>query len=407
MSRSQPVEAGDDASTRGAPVRVLSLMRYFPPAYSGAGQQAFHLARALRAHDTDMIVVCANTAGAPAVEEMDGIQIHRLPPRPETAWGRFRFAGDALGLLVRLRRRYDILHLYGVYRWFTYVSILAARLLKKPVVIKLTLVGSDDPLSVRSQALGRLKSGILRLADLTVCLSRDIHRRALDAGYPANRLLPVPNGVDLERFRPAPAAEKREIRTALGLPADGPIVAFTGVPVRRKGMDLLLDAWRGLSSAHPGALLVLLGPTEDPTGYFTDDVMRTLQERVGACAPGSVRLAGRVPDIQRYLRAADIFAFPSRAEGLPNALLEAMACSLAAVASRIPGVVDVAGEGEVLLVEPGNVAGLTDGLARLLADAELRARLGRAARERVGAEFSLDALAARYATEYRRLLRKA
>jgi starch synthase len=102
-------------------------------------------------------------------------------------------------------------------------------------------------------------------------------------------------------------------------------------------------------------------------------------------------------DLRRRLSAADLYAFPSRSEGFPNALIEAMACGLPIVATDIAGIPDIVGRGSAaggILVPPGDPTALAGEIGRLIDDVELRGRLGRAARLRVGEHFSLDAVGA-------------
>jgi glycosyltransferase involved in cell wall biosynthesis len=118
-----------------------------------------------------------------------------------------------------------------------------------------------------------------------------------------------------------------------------------------------------------------------------------------------LRLVEHTASIEQYYRAADVFVLPSLREGLPNALLEAMACGLASIASRLPGVTDsVVTDGvDGLLVEPAGREALAAALGRLLGDADLRRRLGCAARQTVEARFSLPSIASRYISLYEEL----
>ena len=148
-------------------------------------------------------------------------------------------------------------------------------------------------------------------------------------------------------------------------------------------MDLM-EAWPRVLRDVPEAHLVLLG-----SGPLEGELYRLASK---ASMTGRVHLVGEVPDVRPYLWAATGFVLPSWAEGLPNALLEAMAMGMACVATRIGPIAEAANDGqEALLVPPRAPEPLAAAtMMTVLMQGELRDRLGRAARRRVEAEFSLE-----------------
>jgi glycosyltransferase involved in cell wall biosynthesis len=116
-----------------------------------------------------------------------------------------------------------------------------------------------------------------------------------------------------------------------------------------------------------------------------------------------VIFTGTTHDVQDYFRAADVFVLPSRREGLPVALLEAMACGLPCVASLLPGATDtiIANGGNGLLVPPGDAVALADHVARVLQDTALASALGAAARETIAARFANTDVAGQWLAAYR------
>lgn len=198
----------------------------------------------------------------------------------------------------------------------------------------------------------------------------------------------VPPTVDIERFRPASAAERADLRASLGLPADAFVVCWTGRMADKKNVDLLLDAAARCSKAITGLRLLLVG----------DGPLRPgLQNRTAnSSISGLVRFAGMRDRVEPYLRASDIFALPSLVESFGISVIEAMACGLPAVVlGCAPGrfycgagesVID--GETGFVLTDdsPATMADRWIGLAR---DPETRHRLGAAGRRRVVDTFPL------------------
>ncbi len=194
-----------------------------------------------------------------------------------------------------------------------------------------------------------------------------IEHLATAAGIPRDRLYLVRGGIDPEPIRTAPPAD----RAALGVPAAAKIVFWAGRLDPIKGLDVLIRAFamldRGLN-AH--LLLAGEGPRR----------ARLLEQARQAGLSDRVHLLGARRDVPSLLRLADVFAFPSRTEGLPNALLEAMAAGCAIVTTDVPGCRDlITHERDGLLVPWGDAAALADGLRRLLSDRVLAARLGESA----------------------------
>src|SRR5262249_5533687 len=138
-----------------------------------------------------------------------------------------------------LLRDADLVHLHGFSEKSILVSLIA-RVLRKPVIVKLTSVGHDDPVAMRARK-GLLFEGYRR-ADRFIAVSPRFESLYRDARMPDGRLQVIPNGVDVDRFRPADQAERAQLRRELGLPAVGPLVLFVGFFSREKCPDLLFDA---------------------------------------------------------------------------------------------------------------------------------------------------------------------
>jgi glycosyltransferase involved in cell wall biosynthesis len=215
--------------------------------------------------------------------------------------------------------------------------------------------------------------------------------------------------VDLERFRPPADGERELLRRELSISGRGAVVLFVGFFSRDKRPDLLFDAWAAVSAVAPDSVLLFVGATRSP--YYEDDAQLAAAVRHRAAALGvteHLRFIEATHEIERFHRAADVFVLPSVREGLPNALLEAMASGTACIATRLEGVTDsvIQNGHNGLLVPPDDPAALEGALQRLLGDSRLTARLGREARRTVEAGYGLDRTAAEYLTAYRDLLKR-
>ena len=205
-----------------------------------------------------------------------------------------------------------------------------------------------------------------------------------DNDLPAARVTSVPTGIAPERFPPTDAAVRRARRLELGLPPDAPIVGIVATLRSWKGHRYLIEALRALPDARTRLVIVGDGPQRDALAAL-------------AAAPdiaGRVVFAGNRNDVAPWLQSFDVFALPSYAnEGVPQALLQAMFTGLPAVTTDAGAIPEIAIDGETALVVPReDAAALAGALGRLLADADLAGRLGRAARERVLARHGLAAM---------------
>src|SRR5207249_5316416 len=217
-----------------------------------------------------------------------------------------------------------------------YAAWAFARARRLPVLFELTLMGADDPAAVRDSRnhFSIIRAALYRRMDGYVAISPQLADAARAGGVPPERLRTIPQGVDLERYRPA--ADRVALRRALGLEGTGPIVVFLGSLVERKGIDVLLAAWARVHARQPSARLVLVGRDR-----FEDDATavaflgRALEELPGASCE-SVTRAGVHHDAEEFLQAADVFLFPSRGEGFGTAIIEAMACGLPCVVAELP-----------------------------------------------------------------------
>lgn len=380
------------------PARVCMISDSLPPFYSGAGIQALRLARALAQKGVPISALTArHTADLPTHETVEGVAIHRLPVLRHPRLWHLSFFITAAWRLLRHRHEIDVVHLHGAYR--RAIPIVAtARLAGLRTVVKMSQMGTDDPSTTRTWRFGRLLMNALARTDAVIAITEELARSYLDAGLPPGRLVRIPNGVDTARFHPPDPASRRHLRQALGLPADASIVLFVGIVHPRKGVDRLLAAWPAVEARHPQATLVLVGPLDSPADAAPPDFVHRLRD---LATRHRIHLAGPQERVDRFCQAADVFALPSRMEGLPNALLEAMACGLPAISSPLPGISEVI-EHDLngWLVPPNDPTALPAAISHLLSHPGDARRLGQVAYQTILAGYSLDSVADRYIRLY-------
>lgn len=379
-------------------LRILMYCRYFPPEYSGAAMQAISLARELRARGHHVEVATQLWPGLAAEDEVDGFPVVRLAAGRSSKHREIRLWWNLARYLRRRRRDLDILHSHGAYYTDSIIGPLG-RWLGMRSLVKASLA-NNDLRDLDGTLVGRAHRWMLGQVDACIAISRDLVREFERGGVAAHHVHYLPNGVDVERFRPSEPAERAALRRRLDLPEGRPVLLYVGVFDERKNIDWLARRWCAADGFGTDGLLLAVGPQsrEDPDGRFKGGLVSLAEE-----APSRLRILGAREDVADLYRAADLFILPSRAEGLPNAMLEAMACGLPVVAADVSGSRELVTEGATgFLFSLGDENSL-EGAIRGWQGADAR-RLGEAARRRVESGFDLRRLAERYEALYEQLL---
>ena len=307
------------------------------------------------------------------------------------AWGpsipliwldRFCFMIAAYAYLRTNRAAIDVLHVHESH-WIAGFGAWAGKKLGMPVLVKEAtfpvLLGLGRGVPFRALcAQWRLRADYVAQTSAAA-------KGLRDAGIPQERIVTVPNGVDI----PSELADVRNNGAVL-------YVGNLYQEVEWKAFDVLLAAWQIVVRQRASARLILVG-SGDQTPW------RLCVARLGV--ESSVMFAGHADDVSSYYGQASVFVLPSRREGMSNALLESQSWGIPAVVSNIPGNVAVVKDGENGFVVPvDDAASLARALLRLIEDVELREQMGKAGRAQMSRRFSFIEAAEMLKRKYRDLL---
>jgi glycosyltransferase involved in cell wall biosynthesis len=361
-------------------MRLLFFAQSFLPVVGGAEVFLDGLATRLVARGHEVKVLAARKRGLEDELDVPYELVRYTKPFYRRAWPSY---GAAHLLRAHLAAKPDVVHAHGTYPPGFAVAAYA-RLAKRPWVVR--PIGFDilpdealrsDP--VRERRIAKT----LREATRVVAQSEELETLVRELGVPAERIVRIPNAVEPFGAARAPARE--------------PTIAALGIFHRKKGFDVLLDAFARVRERAPNAKLVLAGDGEERAA-----LVRRVEE-LGLA--GSVTLPGLLGGAAKseLLARAWLFVSSARREPFSNANLEALAAGLPMVVTAVGGNREIVGERENgLLVPPDDAPALANALVELLGDAAARESFGRASAERAK-RYAWDEIVARYEAVYREL----
>ena len=346
----------------------------------GGPQQVVYLINALRELGHDNLLICPPGSGIDSAAREAAIPVRNL-----------FCAGDLdLPFAYRLAQyigqtKPDIVHCHSR-RGADVLGGLAASFTDVPAVVSRRV----DNTEIRLVAALRYRPfrKVIAISDAIADVLRD---RGVESG----RLTVIRSAVGVAQV--AEAGDCGAFRCEFGIDDDVTVVAAAGQLIPRKGHSYLLQAVADLRRDHPRIRLIIFGE-----GYLGNQ----LRAQAATLGLGDVaQFAGFRDDLDSFVSCFDIFAHPALAEGLGVAALKAAAAAVPVVGFAAGGLVEAVADGETgLLVPPEDVDGLRNAIEKLIDDVQLRRRLGRAGRERMQKEFSIDTMARKHIDLYESII---
>lgn len=388
---------------------------YWPPHFGGELLISIERFQSLVKRGHEVHVFTSGVPGMASEEILDGLKVFRSPIINNSRWGRgIRRILFPLWVCLKLSiYKPEIIHHGGVggigpiNNWFGYslINQWAKRNKAKTVAVHSL---ADNDLETYSQrgwnAFLRNKSSksLNKIVSVSPLLNKGVETVFSEKA----ELITL--GIRDDLFAPVPDENRRKLRNYLEVANDEIVFSFLGTVSKRKGFDLLLEAFSILSQENEKVKLWVIGPytKEDNQNIsgssknFFDQLLNTNNR---------IRFLGRIDDrsyLASLLGSSDVFVFPSRREGFGLAPVEAMAAGVPVIISRIEGVTDLANvEGETgFYIDVGDVPALIEAMRKLANDRELRARMGMAAHKRAVKHFGWQSHVDRWEQFYLELI---
>jgi glycogen(starch) synthase len=368
-------------------MRILRVAQRTYPEVTGGGAYHVHaMSRDQAAMGHDVTVLSVGERGR---DRRDGYTVVRCPDTVTLLGNEL-----SLGVARYLRRRadeFDIVHAHSHLYFSTNLAAAARRLGGPPLAItNHGLYSQTAPEAVFDAYLQTIGRATFDSADTVFCYTGEDEQRLRELGVDSPVTV-VPNGIDTSRFTPTGPD------TTL-LDADGPVALFVGRLVEGKRPADAVAAFASTRERHPDATLAIAG----------DGPLREqLEEQVAARGlEPAVRFLGHVDyeQMPALYRAASVLVLPSRAEGFPRTVLEALASGTPVVVSDLPGIESVVTDSGIV-VEPGDLDEFSHAIDELLTDESRRAEYGKAGRERVVADHDWESTVSRTTKTLERLTR--
>ncbi len=367
-------------------MKICFVTPYSPKMVGGVGRLVLDIYKGLRKRNIDCIIVTKKIEKDLDVEE----KLIEIPLINIRIIGSTIFYLKLIKLLIKYRREIDVLNLQTPFTT-SVISGIVGKILGVPVV---TTIHGALPDFSRERDVYHIKlveKLAIAISDAVVSVDK---RGVID--YKLQHAVIIENGIDTDKYQFDESLRKK-LRAKLGID-DKFILLFLGRWVSQKGIYELLEALKSLNQEGNNVVLILIGSCDN------DEILKKINEED---LKNFVIPIGIVENTLEFFCASDIFVLPSYAEGLPIAMLEAMACGLPVVVSAvggIPYVVENFKDG--ILVKPQDSKDLIDKINWCLANPEELKKIGENAKKKIREKYSLDRMTDEYIKIFKKVTRK-
>lgn len=386
-------------------LKVIMIISSFYPLIGGTEQQCQRLSQKLIGRGIDVCVVTRRYPGLKPFEVIDGIPVHRIRTIGSGSGAMSSLSFTFFCLLWMLREKLsghwrDEKIIFHAHQALSPARIaVLAKLLFGGKAISRVAGGTEigEIPHIQQNRLISVYRWFLSKIDRFIVLNQRVFEELHKMGIDRKRLMKFFNGVDTENFYSPSSEEKQALKQKLSI-TYSLVITFVGRLDPTKNLPLLLRAYATLRQTVGSSdfILVLIGVGSEQEALQALALELSIAEKI--------LFLGRKENVHEYLKISDIFVLPSIAEGMSNALLEAMACGLAVIATDVGAATEVLRQGQVgLLIRSGDEAGLTEALKKLINDKPLRTRLGEQARAVILESHSLDRVVEQYLKLYAEL----
>jgi glycosyltransferase involved in cell wall biosynthesis len=373
-------------------MNILQLCIRFPPGPGGAENHVYNISKELIKRGNDVQVLTSDLyTEVPfvrlekQVSNYNGVPVRRF--RSYSLKGEMHYVFITSMLRALLREKPDIIHTHSYGYFQTNLAALIKWMKKTPLIITphfhppWSMWGGTQRKKLRGMYDRIFARPVLNAADLIIGVSGHEMELMKETGYKARNVKIIPNGIDFSKFEPIP--DEKRFREKFDISER--IVLYTGRLASNKGLNHLIDAIPLILTQETHLKFVFVGEDEGQQGLL-EQRARKLGVR------DDVIFTGHIKDDDLFrsaYSACDVFVLPSEYEAFGIVLLEAMACDVACVATRVGGVPEVIENGKTgLLVDYGDSKELANAINSLLGDENRRMEMGRAGRRRVKDNFT-------------------
>lgn len=370
------------------PKKILQLSSSY--GFFGAENVIAELSKELKSSNYIPIIGVFNNTQNPHLELIDFARKNNLSYQLFDCNGQFDFQ-TILSIRKYIKKnKIDAVHTHGYKSNF--YAVLATFFHK---ISRIVTCHPWIKTSLKIKFYSLIDKFLLNRFDKIIAVSDELKKEITEVGVPAEKILIIPNGIDINRFTKKYNVDR--VRMQLGIPAQYKVVGTIGRLSTEKGHSIFIDAADKIRKEHPSTFFIIVG----------DGLLREkLQQKVTKLAlENHFLFTGIIDDIPKVLSIIDIFVLPSLTEGLPMALLEAMAARKPVVASKVGSIPQLIIHNKTgLLVQPADIEGLIISIGELLQNPEKAKQLAEAGYQTIVNNYTSKIMTRRYMDVYDRLL---
>lgn len=322
------------------PKKICIVSTIIPPDYTGAGLRAYNHAKYL-SHIGIQVNIITTTK---SYEKLNNIRINtiRLPNfffknKLVVLFFMPRLFIIFLNLLKNIKP--DFVHCFGFESWFSILFLFTCRLRKIKAIVETTLIGLDDPLTIKRSQFGKLKFNIFSHANKVINLSPSGTLSCKSAKIQDEKLVLIPNSVDTRVFHPVNIENKIALRRKYNIDSERKVFISVGAVIPRKGIKDIIEIYSNVLWYFKKSYLIIVGPVDiniENISYYNK--MQEYINNIGI--RDNVIFTGRISNVDEWFQIADICLFASTKEGFPSVIIQAMATGVPVVSLPLPNVID-------------------------------------------------------------------